>query len=92
MRASRFLPCLLGSLVIATVARAESPPVDEARELGKFLGQHGYGVVHVDNGGENSQTIELAINGQRVHMTIDTGCGWDVPDLRWGARARARGP
>jgi predicted aspartyl protease len=63
-------------LTAATGATRGEPPaaIDEGRELGKYLAQHGYGVERVDNGGNNAQLVEPCVNGKRVRMMIDTGC------------------
>jgi hypothetical protein len=47
--------------------------VDQARELGKYLSQHGYGVMSVDNRGDNNEMVEAEINGKIVSLMIDTG-------------------
>jgi predicted aspartyl protease len=47
---------------------------DPARALGKYLGQHGYGRMGVNNSEANRQMVEAKINGKRVYLAIDTGC------------------
>jgi predicted aspartyl protease len=71
----RCLTWILPVLFVAGVASAAEPgAVDAGRELGKYLAQHGYGVMRVDNGGENNQIVEPYLDGKRVEMIVDTGC------------------
>jgi predicted aspartyl protease len=68
------IPLLCAAAIDA--AEGEQPvAVDEGRELGKYLAQHGYGAMRLDNGSENSQIVEPSINGKRVEMLVDTGAG-----------------
>jgi hypothetical protein len=61
----------LAFFLVCSPARAEDDP---AKELGKFLGQHGYGAFKVEVGSGNRQVLEIEINGKTKFLTIDTGC------------------
>ncbi len=75
MMPRRCLPWILLGVFLFRLSAAggEAGAVDEGRELGKFLSQHGYGLVRAENGDNNVQLIEPVINGRQVVMAVDTG-------------------
>jgi len=48
---------------------------EETKELGIYLGQHGYGATPLDNSETNRESITAMIDGKKVRLTVDTGCG-----------------
>jgi hypothetical protein len=72
VRKTRWFRTMAVMVLLSSTAFGQGE-VDQARELGKFLGKHGYGAVQVDTTNDNQQYLHTLINGHRAYLIIDTG-------------------
>ena len=66
------ISCLAVVVGCGGVASADMPEL--SKEFEAYMLAHHYGAVRLESGGTNIQRIEAKINGETVHLILDTGC------------------